>query len=271
MPEDKNKPSVGGPESASSQPGEGTGGVSKPPSASTENKGQGTVPPAPSTPPVPPAPSTPPAGSGASPAPKPPSPGGSVPSKPVPGKPAAPKPPSNLKPPPPRPPSGTDLEPPDGLNRRDWLIGAWAAFAGAFGALAISTARFMFPNVLFEPPMVFKAARPHEFKEGMVDERYKESQGVWIVRLRQSIFALSTVCTHLGCTPNWLPIARKFKCPCHGSGFYSTGVNFEGPAPRPLERYRVYMKGGFLYVDKSKKYLGEKNQWALPGSFVTVA
>ena len=36
--------------------------------------------------------------------------------------------------------------------------------------------------------------------------------------------------------PNWLDGEQKFKCPCHGSGFYMTGVNFEGPAPRPLER-----------------------------------
>ena len=52
------------------------------------------------------------------------------------------------------------------------------------------------------------------------------------------------VCTHLGCTPNWLEAEQKFKCPCHGSGFYKDGINFEGPAPaaagalRDLDRQR---------------------------------
>ena len=49
----------------------------------------------------------------------------------------------------------------------------------------------------------------------------------------------ASVCTHLGCTPNWLEGEQKFKCPCHGSGFYKDGINFEGPAPRPLERYAI--------------------------------
>jgi hypothetical protein len=52
---------------------------------------------------------------------------------------------------------------------------------------------------------------------------------------------LIAVCTHLGCSPNWLPAENKFKCPCHGSGFYMSGVNFEGPAPRPLERARIVL------------------------------
>jgi nitrite reductase/ring-hydroxylating ferredoxin subunit len=46
-------------------------------------------------------------------------------------------------------------------------------------------------------------------------------------------YALFTICTHLGCTPNYLSAENKFKCPCHGSGYRLTGVNFEGPAPRP--------------------------------------
>ena len=83
--------------------------------------------------------------------------------------------------------------------------------------------------------------------------------------------ALRTVCTHLGCTPNWLEGEQKFKCPCHGSGFYKDGINFEGPAPRPLERYAIRLADdGQLEVDKSKTFQEEMGQWSDPASFVSV-
>ena len=102
--------------------------------------------------------------------------------------------------------------------------------------------------------------------------RFKEKFGVWVVRNESGIYALSTVCTHLGCTPNWLSGEAKFKCPCHGSGFYMTGINFEGPAPRPLERYRVVLADdGQVLIDKTKIYQQEKGQWSDPESFLNLA
>ncbi len=83
--------------------------------------------------------------------------------------------------------------------------------------------------------------------------------------------ALSTTCTHLGCTPNWLEAEKKFKCPCHGSGFKISGVNFEGPAPRPLERYAIReTDDGQIVVDKSRKFQNELGQWDDPDSYVLV-
>ncbi|MGH2567881.1 MAG: ubiquinol-cytochrome c reductase iron-sulfur subunit, partial [Bacteroidota bacterium] len=65
------------------------------------------------------------------------------------------------------------------------------------------------------------------------------------------------------------PSDNKFKCPCHGSGFYRTGINFEGPAPRPLERaYVGFSDDGQLEVDRSVKFMYEKNEWGRPGSFL---
>ena len=113
----------------------------------------------------------------------------------------------------------------------------WLVFAAASGAGLLATARFMFPNDLFEPPTKFKIGSPDDFAAspaGAIDERFKAANGIWVIRNFDGFFILSTTCTHLGCTPNWLPTERKFKCPCHGSGFYPTGINFEGPAPRPL-------------------------------------
>ena len=82
-------------------------------------------------------------------------------------------------------------------------------------------------------------------------------------------YALSTTCTHLGCTPNWMAAEEKFKCPCHGSGFVKTGVNIEGPAPRPLERYRIVLaEDGQILVDKNTKYQQEKGQWSLDGAYL---
>src|SRR5207342_1672187 len=89
-----------------------------------------------------------------------------------------------------------------------WMTLAWAAFTASMLAAATATTRFMFPNVLFEPPPTFKAGFPNEIQVGQVDERFKQRFAVWLVRTAfdqyanaEGIFALSTVCTHLGCTP----------------------------------------------------------------------
>jgi Rieske Fe-S protein len=84
------------------------------------------------------------------------------------------------------------------------------------------------------------------------------------------VYALVARCTHLGCTPNWLAAQNKFKCPCHGSGYYMSGVNFEGPTPRPLERAEIGISAddGQLVVDTATRFLYERGQWSDPKSFV---
>lgn len=151
----------------------------------------------------------------------------------------------------------------------------FGALAGTAGLWSLSLARFMFPNILTEPPSQFRVGQPSDFPPGMVDERFKAAFGVWIVNAeyngQQLIYALKTVCTHLGCTPNWLESEQKFKCPCHGSGFYIDGINFEGPAPRPLERYAIRVADdGQLEIDKSRVFQEEKGEWANPDSYVVV-
>src|SRR5262245_24876483 len=145
----------------------------------------------------------------------------------------------------------------------------WVAFSAAAASSLVATARFLFPNVLFEPPQAFKAGFPGEYNVGEVDTRWKDAFSVWIVREPEGFYALIAVCTHLGCSPNWLAAENKFKCPCHGSGFYRTGVNFEGPAPRPLERARIVLADdGQILVDKSVKFQQEKGEWDNPESFL---
>jgi cytochrome b6-f complex iron-sulfur subunit len=158
------------------------------------------------------------------------------------------------------------------VSRRGFLTSlgvAWGAFTAAtLGSIGAMT-RFLFPNVLYEPPQEFKAGFPAEFAVDAVDERFKASRGVWIIRQARGFYVLSTVCTHLGCTPNWLQAEEKFKCPCHGSGFIQTGINVEGPAPRPLERFKVTLaEDGQLLIDKNTKFQEEKGQWSLPGAYL---
>ncbi len=152
-----------------------------------------------------------------------------------------------------------------------WISAGWLAFAALTTGTLIGTVRFLFPNVLFEPPQMFRAGFPEEYTVGNVSTRFKDQFAVWIVRTPTEIYVLSTVCTHLGCTPNWLDGEQKFKCPCHGSGFRKTGINFEGPAPRPLERYKVSLADdGQILVDKTRKYQWEKGEWIDPESFLAV-
>jgi cytochrome b6-f complex iron-sulfur subunit len=151
-----------------------------------------------------------------------------------------------------------------------WFGVAWAGFAASMGLMTLGTVRFLFPNVLIEPPSKIKVGFPDGYEEGKVIDRFKD-QNTWVVRNNGMIYALSTTCTHLGCTPNWLEREQKFKCPCHGSGFFITGVNFEGPAPRPLERWAVGIgDDGQIVVDKSRKFQSERGEWSNPDSFIKV-
>ncbi len=155
-----------------------------------------------------------------------------------------------------------------------WIATGWASFTLGMAAFTAMLGRFMFPNVLAEPPSTVKVGVPGDFAREDVSERFKAEWGFWIVRTEKYngqdvIFALQSICTHLGCPPNWLAGEQKFKCPCHGSGFYISGINFEGPAPRPLERFKVALADdGQILVDKSAKFQEELAQWSDPDSFL---
>lgn len=155
------------------------------------------------------------------------------------------------------------------------LAVGFGAMTMTAGLSSLLMARFFFPNLLIEPPSRFKVGFPGDFSAGTVATKFKAQFGIWLVNAeyegQQQIVALKSVCTHLGCTPNWLEAEQKFKCPCHGSGFYKEGINFEGPAPRPLERYAIQVADdGQIEVDKSKTYQEQLGQWSDGSSFVPV-
>jgi cytochrome b6-f complex iron-sulfur subunit len=158
------------------------------------------------------------------------------------------------------------------LGRRNFLqsIG-WMSFFGFLTIVILGALRAMFPRVIYERPPIFKAGFPGDYVPGAVSEKYKDEERVWIIRQNDGSFvALLAICTHLGCTPRWLASENKFKCPCHGSGFRGNptwGVNFEGPAPRPLERVAIHLApDGQIEIDTSKKFLWEKQQWEDPAA-----
>lgn len=198
---------------------------------------------------------------------------------PAPPKPAIVVPPMPVKPDYAKPKVAAAAKSIDDSDRRDFVgimlaVGFW--MVGIIGTLwTLLTVKFMFPNVLREPPSKFKVGFPDAFPGGQVQEKFKAQFGIWVVNAeyngQQQIVALKSVCTHLGCTPNWLEAEQKFKCPCHGSGFYKDGINFEGPAPRPLERYAIRLADdGQIEVDKSRTFQEEMGAWTDPASFIPV-
>jgi len=136
----------------------------------------------------------------------------------------------------------------------------WASIWGFVGVNLLMIMRFFFPRTLFEPKTIFTVGTPSDFGLG-VDTRFQQQYRIWVVRKPDRLFVIYARCTHLGCTPDWKESENKFKCPCHGSGYDSDGINFEGPAPRPMDRAHVDVSPqGQIVVDVNRLYKCEKGK-----------
>jgi cytochrome b6-f complex iron-sulfur subunit len=150
----------------------------------------------------------------------------------------------------------------------------WAFIWGYLGVNFLMFLRFFFPRALYEPNTVFNVGFPADFNLG-IDQRYLMTNRAWVVREPDRIFVIYAKCTHLGCTPEWKSAENKFKCPCHGSGYDSEGVNFEGPAPRPMDRAFIQLDPtGKIVVDTSRLYVNDPragvNHFNDPGAYLNV-
>ncbi len=151
----------------------------------------------------------------------------------------------------------------------------WSCIWGFLAANLLMFLRFFFPRALFEPETVHTIGYPSDFQIG-VNEKYKQAYRIWVVKEPPRLFVIFAKCTHLGCTPDWKPGENKFKCPCHGSGYTPEGINFEGPAPRPMDRCLVTLDAqGRIVVDTSKVFSWFKSQGGPdhfndPGAYITV-
>jgi menaquinol-cytochrome c reductase iron-sulfur subunit len=153
-------------------------------------------------------------------------------------------------------------------SRRRFLskLGLGALIA-ALGGQAYAIFRSLVPNVLYEPDQKFKVGSPDKFSEG---GSFLEDKRLFIFRNQNTFHAISAACTHLGCTvkmqklnqPKKVSVGDKeieeqyeFHCPCHGSKYYGDGTNYAGPAPRPLDHFKIELspEDGQLIVNKGEK------------------
>lgn len=162
-------------------------------------------------------------------------------------------------------------EKPPAVKMRRRIV--WTCVWGFVAANFLMFLRFFFPRALFEPSTVFRIGYPSDYNLG-VDERFKQQHRIWVVREPTRLYVIFARCTHLGCTPDWKLSENKFKCPCHGSGYTPDGVNFEGPAPRPMDRPHVELDAtGQIVVDLSRLYSwekGKRSEFDDPGAYIPV-
>jgi len=147
----------------------------------------------------------------------------------------------------------------------------WATVFGFLTTCFLMFLRFFLPRTIFEPSSVFRIGFPSDYGVG-VDTKWQQQYRIWVDKTSDRMFVIYARCTHLGCTPDWRPSENKFKCPCHGSGYDSEGINFEGPAPRPMDRAEVKLDAeGQVVVNIAKLYKspkGERNEFNDEGSFI---
>jgi len=153
-------------------------------------------------------------------------------------------------------------------TRRSFLarIGLTATLLGLAGQ-AFAFLRSLVPNVLYETPQRFKIGTPDQFGEGA---KFLEDHRLFVFREKNTFYAISAACTHLGCTVKMQRLNQpkkvqsgdreieeqvEFHCPCHGSKYYGDGTNYSGPAPRPLAYFKLEIapEDGQLVVNSSEK------------------
>ncbi len=137
---------------------------------------------------------------------------------------------------------------PESQARRSFLtLASGSALALCAAATGAAGGLFLRPRVTYGPPARVAIGRPDGFTSG--SQTVLPEAKLCIRRKGNRIAAISTVCTHLGCTVN--PTETGFDCPCHGSTYDDRGEVTGGPAPKALAWYRVTKApNGELIVDK---------------------
>jgi cytochrome b6-f complex iron-sulfur subunit len=146
----------------------------------------------------------------------------------------------------------------ENLSRRKFFITAGNATIGiaALGSLGV-TLDYLTPKVLLELPRRFVVGVLANMQPDSVT--FDAEHRLIVFRDKQGYFyAISAVCTHLGCIVEWKEtgIAAHpegvIACPCHGSVFNKTGDVIRGPAPRSLDRFKMYLEDDRVIVDMTE-------------------
>jgi cytochrome b6-f complex iron-sulfur subunit len=145
----------------------------------------------------------------------------------------------------------------NGFDRRAFFV---RLGLGSLGIATAGTAAFAYqylsPSVLFEPSPIINAGKPESYPVDSVT--LDANSGIYLIHSQEGFFALSAICTHLGCLTAWKPELGIIACPCHGSKFSVfdpkriPGQKIEGPAPKPLPWLRTWVSDeGDLMIDRS--------------------
>jgi cytochrome b6-f complex iron-sulfur subunit len=130
------------------------------------------------------------------------------------------------------------------------LLGLVSLGAASLAATVLSL-RFVIPNVTYDEPLLFKAGSPADYP--VYSTTIFSDKRIALNRDPDGFYAVSLICTHLGCTPRWFQNDNMFRCPCHGSRYLRNGVRFYGPAPRPMDTVAVDLAAdGNLTIDRGK-------------------
>jgi cytochrome b6-f complex iron-sulfur subunit len=152
------------------------------------------------------------------------------------------------------------------LNRRKFVLAAGngAIAIAALGSIGV-TLDFLAPKVLLELPKRFVIGMLATMQPNSVT--FDAEHRLIVFRDKQGYFyALSAVCTHLGCIVEWKETGIPghpegvIACPCHGSIFNKTGDVIRGPAPRSLDRFKLYLEDNKVIVDMEET-VGEEEMF----------
>lgn len=153
------------------------------------------------------------------------------------------------------------------IDRREFLKGIGiGSLVLTFVGQIYTWIRSLFPNVSYEGVRRIKLDEPDKIPDGVT---FIDDIKTYLFREKNTFYAISAVCTHLGCTVKYVGLSKpkivkiggkevevkwEFHCPCHGSKFYGDGTNYAGPAPRPLDWVKVEVseEDGKLVVDLNK-------------------
>jgi cytochrome b6-f complex iron-sulfur subunit len=136
------------------------------------------------------------------------------------------------------------------VNRRRFITFGTTSLAIAGLGACVFGIEYISPNVLYEPSPVVNAGKPEHYPLDSVTLDLRAS--IFVVHGKEGFYALSAVCTHLGCLSVCKQDAGVIACPCHGSSFQRDGSVIAGPAPRPLPWLKMWLgEDGSLMVDRS--------------------
>ena len=132
----------------------------------------------------------------------------------------------------------------------NYLLGTGTV--ATLGAILYPIIRFMVPPKVVESSASnVVAAKVAEMKpnQGRIF-KFGSKPGLLVKTPEGEYRAFSAICTHLDCTVQYRPEEKLIWCACHNGRYDLTGKNISGPPPRPLEEFKVNVRGDEIIVSR---------------------